>query len=391
MLIRVKYKDKEGDDDDGCLCQREKKCDLNDWAECEGKHCTSRYWHKECVGLEALSDEEFEKVKFICPLCRLSQKKFKKTFTLIDEQQEKLKEMVKEIKDLKLQDETEELKKQLNDMRKMKEQQKDWYKKEEIERNNFYAKVTKQLNQFKQEIKNEISSEGEQKSHYKEALLRNMTRLETNQQEVVSKLETNHNEVVSKVAKEVVAQSRISDYDRSLREKNVIIFDCQESSDDAKFIDGLFGYLDMKKENLKLYRLGERKEGKTRPLKVTFEELMQKRHFLSRLYKLSEAPELYKSINVQHDLSSKERDNLKSLLDKAKELNRIEDPKDFRYRVRGPPFAFEIRKIRNRRKMEPTDETNKESKTETISEGNELLKEGNEPLQEGNKESKNEQ
>ena len=194
-----------------------------------------------------------------------------------------------------------------------------------------------------------VMKEVKQESHYKEALLKNMTRLETNQKDVVSK-----------VAKEVVVESRISDYDRSLREKNVIIFDCLESSDDTKFIDGLFECINMRKDNLKLYRLGEKKEGKTRPLKVAFGELSQKRKFLSLLHKLSEAPEQYRKINVQHDLSSKERKHLKSLLDKAKELNIKEDPKDFRYKVRGPPFAFEIRKIRNKSKINPTGESNKE-------------------------------
>ena len=198
-----------------------------------------------------------------------------------------------------------------------------------------------------------VMKEVKQESHYKEALLKNMTRLETNQKDVVSK-----------VAKEVVVESRISDYDRSLREKNVIIFDCVESNDDSKFMDGLFEYIDMRKGKLKLHRLGEKREGKVRPLKVTFEELTQKRKFLSLLYRLSEAPEQYKKINVQHDLSSKEREHLKSLLNKAKELNTKEDPKDFRYKVRGPPFAFEIRKIRNRPKRKVTDETNKESTNE---------------------------
>ena len=63
--------------------------------------------------------------------------------------------------------------------------------------------------------------------------------------ENIEKLENNQKEVVTKVVNEVVNKSRVSFYDRSLREKHIIIFGKSELNDedttnDEEFLNDLF-------------------------------------------------------------------------------------------------------------------------------------------------------
>ena len=98
---------------------------------------------------------------------------------------------------------------------------------------------------------------------------------------------------------------------------------------------------------IKFQRLGKEKvEDKKRPIKLQFKEISHKKKFLSLLHKLAHAPSNLKELSVQHDLSSSERENLTALLDKAKVMNKDPDkPEGVSYKVRGPPFAFTIRKF----------------------------------------------
>ena len=62
------------------------------------------------------------------------------------------------------------------------------------------------------------------------------------------------------MAKEVVNQTWVKSYDRSLKERNVIIFGRQEPNVDEKkkdeeFLNSLFNYIGVKKDKLKYYRL----------------------------------------------------------------------------------------------------------------------------------------
>ena len=59
MLIRVKFREKLKEGDDGCICQQNNNCRLKDWVKCEAKLCTSLWWHKSCVGFANLTDKEF--------------------------------------------------------------------------------------------------------------------------------------------------------------------------------------------------------------------------------------------------------------------------------------------------------------------------------------------
>ena len=85
--------------------------------------------------------------------------------------------------------------------------------------------------------------------------------------------------------------------------------------------------------------------GKRRAVKMIFTEISDKRKFLSLLYKLKSGTETLKDLQIQHDLSLSEREELKSLLKESKKLNEQEKPKDYLYKVRGQSLAFKIVKV----------------------------------------------
>ena len=206
-------------------------------------------------------------------------------------------------------------------------------KKEEKERNEFYVKVTKQLDDFKMEYK----KDEKETKNYQKALMKNVTNLESKQ-----------NTVVNEVAKKVVNETRISSYDRSQRERNVMVFNLKEEDDaaDEKLIKELFEFINVDMSGVEFFRLGKSvTTGKTRPVKITFKNIDDKKKFFLSLYKLENSPESLKEISIQHDLSQSERDDLKVLVDKAKDLNKIETSEEFKYKVRGPPCAFRIVKV----------------------------------------------
>ena len=95
---------------------------------------------------------------------------------------------------------------------------------------------------------------------------------------------------------------------------------------------------------VKITRISARETKYHKPMKVEFEDIIEKRKFLSSLYKL-ETDEEFKKINIQHDMCEEDRNENKKLLKKAWEQNQAEKPDNFRYKVRGPPWNMAIVKV----------------------------------------------
>ena len=332
MLIRIKEVKKET-----CLCLTD--VDGSKLVQCTNPKCTSPWWHVECAGLSSLSKEEIEKMEFLCALCTLSQKKFLGNFR----SNEKMEEQIKRMSDVleKTEKEMKQVQKSMKELNKLNE----CYQNDTNERKESFVKITKQLDDLKKEMK----EDGKEEKSYAKALMKNIARIEEKQNSVVTEVAK---EVVQEVAKEVVQETRISGYDRGKRERNIIIFGMKEtdSEEDKKQVKELFEFIGVKEDGITYYRLGVKKQDKIRPVKVVFDEIDIKKKFLSQLFKLQKATGNIKSINIQHDLSPSERDHLSQLLKKAKEMNEKEQPKGFSYKVRGPPFAFQIMKISDKPK-----------------------------------------
>jgi hypothetical protein len=69
---------------------------------------------------------------------------------------------------------------------------------------------------------------------------------------------------------------------------------------------------------------------------------------MENLSKLSRAEDSYKNISIVHDMTLKERDELKELVEQAKtkQQNEAGESGEWNYRVRGHPGFFQIVKIR---------------------------------------------
>jgi len=68
-----------------------------------------------------------------------------------------------------------------------------------------------------------------------------------------------------------------------------------------------------------MFRLGRWSEDKVRPLLVAFRNLEQKESIMSNLRKLKQPIDRFKGISISHDLHPKERQEIKQMIDEAKQ------------------------------------------------------------------------
>ena len=186
------------------------------------------------------------------------------------------------------------------------------------------------------------------------------------------------------LAKQVVNGHKKVSMDREEREKNIILFNVKEETnrnensncteDENKFdketekTENSNGTQDENKDEptnkdniffkklckdvlkldeipeFKLFRLGTKRDDYVRPIKVTFSKLWDKRKFLSRLSNLKTHDKL-NHIRIAHDMSIEDRLTNKKLLEEAYQKNQSESPKDYKYKVRGPPWNMKIVKV----------------------------------------------
>ena len=151
--------------------------------------------------------------------------------------------------------------------------------------------------------------------------------------------------------------------DRKDRETNFIVFNAPEPNtnvketrvkEDVELIRGLCNdvcSLDINPQNdiLEVIRLGKKptgeNSGKPRPLKVVMKDKMIKTRMFKKLWKLRDAEDIYRTLSIQSDQTKKEREDEKKLLDEAKN-RQANDAGNCKYRVKGPPWARKIVKIR---------------------------------------------
>ena len=178
---------------------------------------------------------------------------------------------------------------------------------------------------------------------------------------------------VQKIAKQVTDTHTKLTMDREDREKNIIIFNVPEdnsesttapepedgskiatapvdnskpSSRDKEFFNSLclhnLAYANV--PEVELMRLGAKNDKHIRPIKVSFQQSWDKRKLLSNLYKLK-SDKKFKNIRIAHDMCEDDRLENKRLLEQAYNMNQQEKPTEYRYKVRGPPWAMKIVKI----------------------------------------------
>lgn len=76
---------------------------------------------------------------------------------------------------------------------------------------------------------------------------------------------------------------------------------------------------------------------------VSFSDLECKKALFRNVGKLRDAEESYRKVSITHDMTVKEREENKILLDQAK--SKIDKTGRFKYVVKGPPWARKIHKV----------------------------------------------
>ena len=82
-------------------------------------------------------------------------------------------------------------------------------------------------------------------------------------------------------------------------------------------------------------RLGNKVDGRTRPLKLVMKSSEEKDRVMSRLVNLKNADDRYRKVSVRDDYSIDERNLIKQWSDKAAAKNQAENTTE--YKVRGNP------------------------------------------------------
>lgn len=149
--------------------------------------------------------------------------------------------------------------------------------------------------------------------------------------------------------------------DREERRNNVVIFNLPESrshdpeervrfdKEEIREI-GKICQVNIKKDEMtKVIRMG--KNGKdTRPLLLKFTSEEKKRLLLKNAEKLNSSR--LSRIGIQQDLTTKQREEEKALKDEADRMTQElsdEEQGEYKYAVRGPPWARKVKKIRRKK------------------------------------------
>ena len=146
--------------------------------------------------------------------------------------------------------------------------------------------------------------------------------------------------------------------DRQNRKNNIIVFGLPESKateneqrkdEDIKRIVGLsktICQVNITEETIsRTIRLGKLNEEKDRPLLITLKEEEKKRQLFQNLNKIRDAGEPFNKVIITHDLTKKQKDELKQLIEQEKEKEKEDQSGEYMYHVRGPPWRWFIKKI----------------------------------------------
>ena len=149
--------------------------------------------------------------------------------------------------------------------------------------------------------------------------------------------------------------------DKESRRCNIILHRVQESEADnadernihdkrfcVQFLTGLNVGLseDDIRKTVRLGRFGQ--TSAPRPLLVQFENRLAKNLTMESLFKIRHMEAKFKSIIVTHDMTKMEREECKTLVERAKAQTRMEQSGEWMYQVRGPPSKMVIVKLRKR-------------------------------------------
>ena len=152
--------------------------------------------------------------------------------------------------------------------------------------------------------------------------------------------------------------------DRASGANNIIIYRAPESSsedlvkNDKAFCMELFSEVlevDFSESDIKaIFRIGKKAQDQnTRPILIQLKEKTVKNSIMESLNKLKRATDKFRNLSITHDMTRKERDECKNMVEEAKKRE-VDSQGEFLFRVRGPPGQLKL--IRIRRVLAPSQE-----------------------------------
>ena len=162
---------------------------------------------------------------------------------------------------------------------------------------------------------------------------------------------------VEEVIEKSLKNRESEEKDRQNRRKNIIIIGLPESKktasenrkeDTRKFMGVCKNILkvNITEDSLeKIIRLGKITEDKDRPLLITLKEETKKREIFQNLNKLREVGSPLENVIIMHDLTPKQKGELKEKIEEAREKENKDESGEYMYHVRGPPWSWYIKKI----------------------------------------------
>ena len=190
----------------------------------------------------------------------------------------------------------------------------------------------------------------------------NVTRIVTERLKEFDESRSNQGNVT--VVEQAVKEKLDEDKDIESRRNNIIIYKIPEKltetlevrkESDGKFVDDLlesvFHIQATDGDIRKMFRLGRPVEGSDtpRPLLVGFSKFEDKDQVMSNLRNLKQADPRFKGISMSHDLTPRQRSEVKTLLAAAKKLHEetnSESAENFRFLVVGQGTKPRVIKIR---------------------------------------------
>ena len=169
--------------------------------------------------------------------------------------------------------------------------------------------------------------------------------------DILKKDTQNDFQTIIRVAK---IEEKKEERDHDQRKKNIIVHGAHEESStqeeqvnmDKTFVDNLLKDVAYKVVPKYIGRVGNKAEGKSRPLKIVFNTDEEKRKLFSNL-KALKGVDKYQKVSISDDFTIAERELIKVWAKKAKEKNEVEPPdSNIIWRVRGnPKSGLILRKI----------------------------------------------
>ena len=128
--------------------------------------------------------------------------------------------------------------------------------------------------------------------------------------------------------------------EKEKRATNLIIYGIEEAADghleyDQNFVVSLLDTIGVAQRPKKVMRLGNKTDGKPRPVKLVMDSEDDKDSIMARLGNLKNADDIYRKVSIRDDYTLEERDMIREFVKKAEAKNLAENTQE--WKVRGTP------------------------------------------------------